>query len=183
MKLIPGYEKKLIDLGVPAHLLLDVRLPLVCAMKIRPDGDLFEFDDDGIGAVVLIEGERDSIGLDWLTMDDLIAFRTGEPGRWWRRYGRARWLGQDAVDRAVNGWPDYEPLRLFRDPLQWLRAGGAEDCAVPIEPDAIDDLLRVPSFVVRDELFGREIGRKLKALAVARLPKIGVEATGQQVAA
>lgn len=77
---------------------------------------------------------------------DLLAFKPEKPSAWWLRSGEAALLGMgalhDAQDAAceramVQRWnrtmrgeapvPDAPPLRLFPDPLAWLRAecGGA----------------------------------------------------------
>ena len=54
-------------------------------------------------------------------LDELIAWRPAEPGRWWYRWG-ADWpaLGDHFIDDAhIDG----KPLDCHLTPLEWLRGG------------------------------------------------------------
>jgi hypothetical protein len=54
----------------------------------------------------------------WL--QDLLAFRLGEPRLWWLRTGNSGVLGDEAYTRAIE---TAEPIWMHPTPLHWLRAG------------------------------------------------------------
>ena len=81
--------------------------------RIRIDADgTYEPAEDGIGAIVMGVIEHNELS-------DLLAFCTAAPSRWWRRLGLAVYLGEEKVDYAAFM---KTPLRLFRTPVNWLRA-------------------------------------------------------------
>ena len=61
----------------------------------------------------------------WDALDDLIAFRPRERGRWWRRCGGGQILG------AYNIRPEpVFPLTIHETPLSWLQSGARGFCIV-----------------------------------------------------
>ena len=86
---------------------------------IRPRQDgTFDFDDDGIeGAVIEVLGENAE------SLHDLIAWPLDMPHRWRLWAGTAGALGTAAAVNAATYF-GRQPLRVFREPLTWLRAGG-----------------------------------------------------------
>lgn len=61
------------------------------------------------------------------TIQDLLAFRPGQPDQWWLRYGIGVLLNPALPDWCTTLEP--VPLQLFSDPLSWLRAGG-QGCVI-----------------------------------------------------
>ena len=97
------------------------RAGLVGVANIEANGDgTYQRVDHGTAAVILPARENDRI-------IDLVAFRTGEPGRFWLRAGLAAVLGYDFATMCV----DLErPLPVYPTPLSWLRAGGEGLCVL-----------------------------------------------------
>lgn len=71
-------------------------------------------DAQGHRAYVLPANEIDGL------VDDLVAFRPGTPGVFWRRRGTASIMGRAAIFRAIETG---DPLHLCANPLEWLRGG------------------------------------------------------------
>lgn len=66
-----------------------------------------------------------------LWLNDLIAFRPDDPGRWWYRTGNGGVLGEDNLLLALEtGYP----ITLQPDPLAWLQA----DCRGAVHLDDLD---------------------------------------------
>lgn len=98
----------------------------VRSAKIRLEGELFEFDEQGLEAYVtpvrgLADGEIEFPGgdaaLDDLPLLDLVAWHPDAPGHW------ALWRGATATLGLVE--PQHLepfPVALHRDVLGWLRA-------------------------------------------------------------
>ena len=60
--------------------------------------------DEGIDASLLQIEERDG------SLYDVVAWQTmGSPGKWWRRYGRATYLGDWSIDLANR---EHKPVWL-----------------------------------------------------------------------
>ena len=81
---------------------------------------LFDMAEDGDKVVILPCGEYD--GLLW-HLEDLVAFKLDQPGRWWRRTSAADVLG------VVNSF-SVEPRRLYSTPLEWLLNAGCGLCVL-----------------------------------------------------
>ena len=118
-----GHAKTVLNLGVPKSAICG-RPPLVgvAAVEIDDDGS-FQFIEYGDLALVVADGVRGAMG--WSTVDELVVFRTDRPGRWGVRRGDVPLLGAGLND-ALH---DYamtlgEPIRLYENPMSWLRAGG-----------------------------------------------------------
>ena len=85
----------------------------------------FDLSPSGFPAVIqpVWRGAAPSleVDVDDPVLDELIAWRPAEPGRWWNRWGAA-WaaLGDHYIDDAhIDG----TPLECHMTPLDWLRAG------------------------------------------------------------
>ncbi len=136
--------------------------------RIRPDSELYQPDDDGLEAVIVPV-------FDGGETVDLLAFRLSEPDRWWLRIGAAAFLGGDVLgDVALD-----EPVRAFKTPLSWLRAGAPADGLVILAPNgdiAVDVLARrelvLFSIMVEDLVHGLELDRLLTI--PAERPRISV---------
>ena len=106
---------------------------------------------------------------------DLIAWCPKAPARWWLRRGVAILLGEiEAVHGEVYG----EPIRVYRTPLDWLRAGGAGIVILANPADAFP-YLRGIKIVAEDVAHGLELERCLRP-PEPELPRILIE---QDVAA
>ena len=152
----PAQDRRLHALGIPA----DARLMCGTA-RIQPEGKFYQADDNGIMAVIIpiIEGE---------VVADLLAFQPSRPDRWWLRLGVAAYLGGDALGDAVMD----EPVRVFRTPLAWLRAGAPADGLVVLDHDIASRELAYHHVVAEDLAHGLELDRLLTI--PARRPQIRV---------
>ena len=146
------------------------------------DIGLWEQAEDGRPALILItnicEGE-DGPGV----VEDLLAFNPKEPGCWWLRRGLATFLGGYEIERRVIGlclgykpsaysqWGYTEkPLRIFRNPLGWLKAG----CLGVVVLDwsaARGILAMVPAIQGEDDHHAAEIRSRLRE-PTPRLPRV-----------
>ena len=109
------------ELGIPDGVLFGDR-PLVGVARIVPHScGLFEFNDEGEPAIIVAEGEPETPG--WGEVDDLIAFKTADPGSWWLRRGAVDLLGA----YNITSWR-LDSLRIYETPLSWLQAGAKGIC-------------------------------------------------------
>ena len=141
----PSHVDHLLHLGVPP-----AAVDMCGTAKIRPDGDLYQPDDDGLEAVVVPVFDGGEIA-------DLLAFTLADPARWWTRLG-AHWaLGADALDCL---WL-CDQLRVYRTPLRWLRAGAPYNGLAILDCDAAK--LHIPrvEIVTEDLAHGLELDRLL----------------------
>ena len=130
---------------------------LVGFQKVRASGPYYEPDDSGSWCIVIPID-------DYFGIADLLAVH--QTGRWRLRTGNAVMLGAEALDAEVMGYG----LRLFRDPLSWLRAGG--DGAVILDDRAWPQLLWAANIVADDVAHGQAVRAKLQQLS--SIPKIHV---------
>ncbi len=154
----PAQMQELADLGVPQATTI-----MVGAAKIRPSDSLYEPDLDGEPAWVIpcIDGGNTV---------DLLAFKCDEPGRWWLRLGLAAYVGGDALGDAVLD----EPVRVFRTPLSWLRAGAPADGLVVVDDDIARRELALFRIAPEDLAHGLELDRVLTI--PAQRPRVCVPA-------
>jgi hypothetical protein len=97
--------------------------------------------------------------------EDLLALDEHDSSRWWLRLGRARFLGEDAVYKAMGC---REPLRLWRSPLTWLRAR-CEGCVV-VDWNLATPLLRQLDVIVAEDVaHGEEVERRLRERTWSRI--------------
>ena len=92
------------------------------------DGDLFDLAaGDGETAIILPVTEDGVV-------TDLVAFDPRTPDAWALRRGDGVMLGWDAWHANANapetggGWREDAAVRLFANPLQWMRGGGEGLC-------------------------------------------------------
>ena len=128
---------------------------------VETDGDLYQPTDNHrsdnralIMATAILTGAR---------LEDLIAFRPADPGKWWLRYGTARWVGEWELARRMITRPLHieapalaepcrteRPLHVFSNPLEWLRNDG--DGCVPLASEAVADFIHVQTPLVYESL-------------------------------
>ena len=146
--------------GIPVMAIME----RVGVARVRVEGDAYEPDADGFEALVVAsftDPPRRPDGR-WRAPNeiiDIIAFNPAEPGRWWSRCGIVAALGEESVSDFSD-----DPVRVWRNPLAWLRAGATGICPVSPDPAAVRDaLLRLPGITVAEEDAdqGREIERLL----------------------
>ena len=118
-------------------------------------------------------------------LTDVIAFEPSRPMRWFVRTGGARALGSWTIDvtrSATPMWklPGDEPpaLRIYRHPINWLRASCAG--AVILHPSWSAYLLHRLRVVPEDVLHGRAIKASCE---LASVPEILIQVDEATVAA
>ena len=146
--------------------------------RIAKHGRTFEISEDGPPAMVLITGLYANG-----TPEDLLAFSPSQPGEWYLRLGIGVYLNGPEIPprnwavRPVWQEPLYPvdpqaPLKIWRNPLNWLR-GGCEGVVVLDWPSAQIDLAGLQtSIIAEDAPHGREIERHLRAPLLGQLPEI-----------
>ena len=128
--------------------------------RIEPDGDLYQPTDHGpLASIVPVYAGRTPSFMTPICEDpgliDLIAFRFGEPSRWWRRTGHADYLGEYRI-RSVVTWD--EPLQVFATPLAWLNSRGDGVCPLTSDYSALRDPRELR---FEDETFAGRVRRAL----------------------
>ncbi len=88
---------------------------------------------------------------------DLVAVDVDHPDRFWRRRGDAVVLGNAYLEVAGQ---DLEPVPVYRNPLTWLRAGGAG--IVVLDWDYARDLLLDHDLIAEDVELGNRLEASLK---------------------
>ena len=128
---------------------------------IRPTrAGLFEFVEGGRPAVIIpcydtIPGMVDANAERHVEhLVDLVAVDLDRVGRFWRRRGDALILGADYLEIAGQ---EGAPLQVFRNPLTWLRSGGA-GIAI-LDWNWVPDLLLGFDVIAEDV----ELGERLEA--------------------
>jgi hypothetical protein len=102
---------------------------------------------------------------------DLAAFCPRDPSRTWQRTGIATFLGQRAYDAARwHGWE----LRVYRDPMSWLRAGAELAGIVVLDWSAARLALRDVTMIAEDVDHARDLDCIMTA-AVYPSPRILLE--------
>ena len=140
-----------------------VRCGYLTPARVRIDGNLFDFDEDGIGMLVQpvwigpIPSPHELI--DDPILGDLIAWRLDDPDRWyWRRGEHGLVLGDDNLSRAEHF---HEPIRIYRNPLNWLRGRGAGALLLDNSPASLDRLRRCGEVIADDFTHGVEVENRL----------------------
>ena len=149
---------RLLSLGVPPE------ATVMCGRaRIQSDGDRYQLDDDGLEVTILpcFDGGETI---------DLLAFAPADPANWWLRRGEAVFVGGDALGDTVMD----EPVRVFRTPLSWLRAGAPADGLVVLDDEIARRELAYHSVVAEDLAHGLELDRRLTI--PAQRPQICVPA-------
>ena len=108
------------------HFWFDTGLPGLAPVTAR--SHRFEFSGDGKPALIVpaydgIPGMLDATPERHVEeLRDLVAVDLDRPDRFWRRRGEALVLGNAFLEIAGQ---EGEPLPVYRNPLSWLRSGGA----------------------------------------------------------
>jgi len=139
--------------------------------RVETSNGLFQPSEGGWGAIIMATAIVTGGGY-----EDLLAFRPAAPDRWWLRNGVAKWLGEWELGRRLVTAPIHidppalmpshrtdEPLHIFSNPLEWLRAGC--DGCVPLTPEAYADLI-----YVQTPLTFADIGHHERAQNLMRWP-------------
>lgn len=133
-------------------------------IETAPDGT-FTFDEAGHAAVVIaIHDEHGEIA-------DLIAWRSDQPGRWWRRLGMATFAGESAVREAAFF---RHPLKVYVSPLSWLQSGCNGAVVLDTDADIRADFDNIPHIEAETLALGEAIERQLAERTAFRQPKIQV---------
>ena len=132
--------------------------------NIRPTDDgRFEFTKDGLTAVVIpaydtIPGNLNANAERHVEhLVDLVAVYLDHPDHFWRRRGEALVLGAAYLD--ITG-QEGAPIPVFRNPMSWLKAGGAGVCI--LDWDWARDLLLDHELIVEDVELGERLDAALK---------------------
>jgi hypothetical protein len=121
----PSDIRELAQCGVP-QILVD-HFQMVGVARIRVQGELYEPDPSGALAVITPvlaqfpdtpESCRPDVYALIGNIVDLLAWDARVPQRWAFRVGAATWLGCIPPQHC-----DPDPVRIWRSPLNWLRAG------------------------------------------------------------
>ena len=137
-------------------------LPGLAPIKPIRNG-LFEFNDNGrpaiiypaydtIPSLVVANPERQ-----FEELRDLVAVDVDRPDRFWRRRGDALVLGNAYLEIAGD---QGEPVPVFRNPITWLRSGGAG--IVILDWNWIPDLLLGHELIAEDVDLGNRLAAALK---------------------
>jgi hypothetical protein len=95
-------------------------------------------------------------------LDDLVAFKPSEPGRWWRRRGEVQIIG------AYNIRPEpVFPFTLHDTPLSWLQAGSRGVCVIDWRVDPERFLYAGPIETESPSLKAR-LAQRIQSAALAK---------------
>ena len=136
-------------------------------------GDRFEFADTGLTAVVIPAYDCLPSLLDATPerhvehLVDLVAVDLDHPDRFWRRRGEAVVLGSAYLEIAAQ---ELAPVPVFRNPLTWLKSGGAG--IVVLDWNYAWDLLLGHELIAEDI----EIGNHLEAALAPEIWVMGAAA-------
>jgi hypothetical protein len=156
----PATITRLRSFGIPEAAIFDLPLMIGVAKVQTFDSGFYEPNDDGEHVVIIAEGQR--AGPVWDTLDDLIAFRPQDPGRWWRRLGAVQVLGSGNIRTE----PVF-PLTLHDTPLSWLRARARGVCVIDWRIDPERFLHAGPIEAESPSLKAR-LERRIQSAALAR---------------
>ena len=107
---------------------------------------------DTIPSLVVANPERQ-----FEELRDLVAVDVDRPDRFWRRRGDALVLGNAFLEIAGD---QGEPVPVFRNPITWLRSGGAG--IVILDWNWIPDLLLGHELIAEDVDLGNRLAAALK---------------------
>ena len=123
----------------------------------------FEFDDNGLPALIIpcydgLAGLLDANPQRHVEeLVDLVAVDIDRPDRFWRRRGEALILGNAFLEIAGQ---EFEPVPVFKNPMSWLRSGGA-GIAI-LDWDYARDLLLDHELIAEDVDLGTRLETTLK---------------------
>ena len=147
---------------LPEDFLLGVGMPGIAHIKPTAGGK-FEFTDNGLTAVILacydcIPGMLDANAERHVDeLRDLVAVDVDHPERFWRRRGEAVVMGTAFLEIAGQ---ECAPVPVFKNPLTWLRAGGAG--IVVLDWDWARDLLLDHELIAENLELGAALEGALK---------------------
>jgi len=147
---------------LPEDFLLGCGMPGIASIKPTTGGK-FEFTEDGLTAVIVpvydtIPGNLDANPERHVEhLIDLVAVDLDCPDRFWRRRGETVVMGNAFLEIAGQ---EGEPVPVFKNPLTWLRAGGAG--IVVLDWDWARDLLLDHALVAEDLDLGAALEGVLK---------------------
>ena len=131
---------------------------------IKPtDEGRFEFAEDGLATVIVPAYDTIPGNLDASTarhiehLVDLVAVEVDHPDRFWRRRCEALVLGNAYLEIAGE---TRAPVPVFRNPISWLRSGGAGIAILGW--DYARDLLLDHELVAEDLVLGERLADALK---------------------
>jgi hypothetical protein len=156
----PATIGRLRSFGIPESVIFDLPLMVgVAKVQTLPSG-FYEPNDVGAPAVIVAAGlPAPPI---WDTLDDLIAFRPQDPGRWWRCRGEVQVLGSG----NIRPEPVF-PLTLHDTPLSWLQAGASGVCVIDWRVDPERFLYAGPIEAESPSLKAR-LERRIQSAALAK---------------
>ncbi len=131
--------------------------------KVRDRGHRFEFAETGMPALIIpcydcTPGMIDANPERHVEeLRDLVAVDLDHPDRFWRRRGEALVLGNAFLEIAGQ---EFEPVPVYRNPMTWLRAGGA-GIAI-LDWDYARDLLLDHEIVAENLKLGDRLAAVLK---------------------
>ena len=177
----PEHRQALLDLGVPASLI--ILFPLVGAVRIATTSDTYQPAEDGeLAFVTPVRVDPDDAPIDRLyhpspdaitrggEIVDMVAWNPVHPDRWALRIGAATSLGH--ADSCSE-----RPAPVRRSPLSWLQGGALG--IVPLTRDHLDVqiiLLSLYSIQAEDAAHGREIRAILRR--PSSIPPIFIPSAG-----
>ena len=148
-----GTDMVLRKFGVPSDI-----TPICGIARVRSHGPFYEPDPNGNPAIIMPAMEGGEVA-------DLVAFMPHRPNHFCVRLGACPLLGID----NMGVWS--EPLRVWRTPIDHLRAG-LEGAVVLSWPGAIPLLRSCSELIPEDTQHGVEIRKRLSRPIA--LPKISV---------
>ena len=128
---------------------------------VAESGHRFQFAEGGAPAIIIpcydtIPGNLDANPAAHVEhLVDLVGIDVDHPDRFWRRRGKALVLGNAYLEIAGQ---EGEPVPVFRNPLTWLRSGGAG--IVILDWDCAWDLLLGFELIAEDV----ELGNRLETV-------------------
>lgn len=148
------------------------------------DGDLFDLAEGAGETAIILPVTEDGV------VTDLVAFDPRTPDRWALRCGDGLMLGWDQWHANAHatvtggGWREDPAVRLFANPLQWMRGGGEGLCLLAWT-QATMAMLRAlgpeRTIVCEDDHFAAVVAEKmaerprLPAVSVAPVEMIGAQ--------
>jgi hypothetical protein len=130
----------------------------VARIEVANAAPLFQPCPDGVPAI--ISPISYSYGPCELDPVDLVAWQLGSPDQWYFRRGELGLvLGDDNLARADFF---HEPIRLHRNPLNWMQASGDGACLLDHSPGVLDRLREVGEIIADDLDQGLDIEKRLQ---------------------
>jgi len=128
-RVTPAHDKALAARGVPLAWLQSWQVPArygVARALVDRKAGTWQPHPNGVPMCVLPDQPLLDVTDPLWTLvpfapDDLIAFRPGEPSKWWRRTADAVLINREAVEESTIR---DVPLPVHTDPLAWMTARG-----------------------------------------------------------